>query len=217
MGVSVISSPSWPPPTTSPTAGDHAEGICRGTGPARTILDAPEHPYSRLLNASVLSIDDAGTVRSDRPTRPRLPGASGYRDAARTQRWALRQSVTRRVQVTVGPARGAPSSTTPAATEHDLAGGIGWRHGQGAREHAIGVGRGVRRGGLPRRWSACNSPMKTATPATPQPTPTPCAPRACPCRHPMPSARLVFRCRRSRGRWCASSQTDRDLNSRATP
>ncbi len=30
-------------------------------GPARTILDAPEHPYSRLLKASVLSIDDAGT------------------------------------------------------------------------------------------------------------------------------------------------------------
>ena len=30
-------------------------------GPARPILDAPEHPYSRLLKASVLSIDDAGT------------------------------------------------------------------------------------------------------------------------------------------------------------
>lgn len=30
-------------------------------GPARPILDAPEHPYSRLLKDSVLSIDDAGT------------------------------------------------------------------------------------------------------------------------------------------------------------
>jgi len=30
-------------------------------GPARPILDSPEHPYSRLLKASVLSIDDAGT------------------------------------------------------------------------------------------------------------------------------------------------------------
>lgn len=30
-------------------------------GPARPILDAPEHPYSRLLKESVLSIDDAGT------------------------------------------------------------------------------------------------------------------------------------------------------------
>jgi peptide/nickel transport system ATP-binding protein len=30
------------------------------TGPARPILDAPEHPYSRLLKESVLSIDDAG-------------------------------------------------------------------------------------------------------------------------------------------------------------
>jgi peptide/nickel transport system ATP-binding protein len=30
------------------------------TGPARPILDAPEHPYSRLLKESVLSIDDVG-------------------------------------------------------------------------------------------------------------------------------------------------------------
>lgn len=29
-------------------------------GPARAVLDAPEHPYSRLLKASVLSTDDAG-------------------------------------------------------------------------------------------------------------------------------------------------------------
>src|SRR5690606_14567751 len=29
-------------------------------GPARPILDAPEHPYSRLLKDAVLSIDDAG-------------------------------------------------------------------------------------------------------------------------------------------------------------
>jgi peptide/nickel transport system ATP-binding protein len=39
------------------------------TGPARPILDAPEHPYSRLLKGSVLSIDDVGThelARADR-------------------------------------------------------------------------------------------------------------------------------------------------------
>jgi ABC-type oligopeptide transport system ATPase subunit len=30
-------------------------------GPARIVLDTPEHPYSRLLKESVLSIDDAGT------------------------------------------------------------------------------------------------------------------------------------------------------------
>ena len=30
-------------------------------GPARPILDAPEHPYSRLLKESVLSVDDATT------------------------------------------------------------------------------------------------------------------------------------------------------------
>lgn len=29
-------------------------------GPARAVLDTPEHPYSRLLKASVLSADDAG-------------------------------------------------------------------------------------------------------------------------------------------------------------
>jgi ABC-type oligopeptide transport system ATPase subunit len=29
-------------------------------GDARTVLDNPEHPYSRLLKASVLSTDDAG-------------------------------------------------------------------------------------------------------------------------------------------------------------
>jgi ABC-type oligopeptide transport system ATPase subunit len=29
-------------------------------GPARVVLDKPEHPYSRLLKASVLSAEDAG-------------------------------------------------------------------------------------------------------------------------------------------------------------
>ena len=29
-------------------------------GPAQAILEAPEHPYARLLKNSVLSIDDAG-------------------------------------------------------------------------------------------------------------------------------------------------------------
>jgi ABC-type glutathione transport system ATPase component len=33
------------------------------TGPARAILDAPQHPYARLLKASVLSADDAGHGR----------------------------------------------------------------------------------------------------------------------------------------------------------
>lgn len=32
-------------------------------GDARTVLEAPEHPYSRLLKASVLSTDDAGAGR----------------------------------------------------------------------------------------------------------------------------------------------------------
>jgi peptide/nickel transport system ATP-binding protein len=32
-------------------------------GPARTVLDQPEHPYSQLLKASVLSADDAGAGR----------------------------------------------------------------------------------------------------------------------------------------------------------
>lgn len=32
-------------------------------GPARVVLDAPEHPYSQLLKASVLSAEDAGSGR----------------------------------------------------------------------------------------------------------------------------------------------------------
>ncbi len=32
-------------------------------GPARTVLDNPEHPYSRLLKASILSTEDAGAGR----------------------------------------------------------------------------------------------------------------------------------------------------------
>lgn len=34
-------------------------------GPARTVLDEPEHPYSRLLKASVLSAEDAGAGKLD--------------------------------------------------------------------------------------------------------------------------------------------------------
>jgi len=37
-------------------------------GPARAVLDAPEHPYSRLLKASVLSDADAGHGRLDPAT-----------------------------------------------------------------------------------------------------------------------------------------------------
>ena len=37
------------------------KGYVVETGPARPILDNPQHPYSILLKASVLSIDDAGT------------------------------------------------------------------------------------------------------------------------------------------------------------
>jgi ABC-type oligopeptide transport system ATPase subunit len=34
-------------------------------GPARAVLDTPEHPYSRLLKASVLSAEDAGAGKLD--------------------------------------------------------------------------------------------------------------------------------------------------------
>lgn len=37
-------------------------------GPARTVLDAPEHAYSRLLKASVLSVEDAGRGRLEPAT-----------------------------------------------------------------------------------------------------------------------------------------------------
>jgi hypothetical protein len=37
-------------------------------GPARAVLDEPEHPYSRLLKASVLSTEDAGHGRLEPAT-----------------------------------------------------------------------------------------------------------------------------------------------------
>jgi ABC-type oligopeptide transport system ATPase subunit len=37
-------------------------------GPARAVLEAPEHPYSRLLKASVLSAEDAGRGRLEPAT-----------------------------------------------------------------------------------------------------------------------------------------------------
>jgi peptide/nickel transport system ATP-binding protein len=45
------------------------------TGPARPILDAPEHPYSRLLKDSVLSIDDVGTDELKRADRSEATAA----------------------------------------------------------------------------------------------------------------------------------------------
>lgn len=44
-------------------------------GDARTVLDNPEHPYSRLLKASVLSTDDAGTGRLE--TNPDMAALAG--------------------------------------------------------------------------------------------------------------------------------------------
>ena len=36
-------------------------------GPAQAILEAPEHPYAQVLKNSVLSIDDAGHGKVQRP------------------------------------------------------------------------------------------------------------------------------------------------------
>ena len=63
-----------------------------------------------------------------------------------------------------------------------------------------------------RRWSASSSPMPTATPATPRPTPTACACAPCRCHHLTSTARSMFRCRRSRGRWCASRPPEAELS-----
>ena len=58
-------------------------------GPARPILDAPEHPYSRLLKSSVLSIDEPGTGtltpadRSDATAAWELGGELVERDDGR--------------------------------------------------------------------------------------------------------------------------------------
>lgn len=42
------------------------KGMVVEMGPARAVLDAPQHPYSRLLKASVLDAADAGQGRLDR-------------------------------------------------------------------------------------------------------------------------------------------------------
>ena len=50
-------------------------------GDARTVLDNPEHPYSRLLKASVLSTEDAGDGKlATDPEMVRLAGALPGRD-----------------------------------------------------------------------------------------------------------------------------------------
>ena len=57
-------------------------------GPARIVLDSPEHPYSQLLKASVLSAEDAGAGKLGPATdlmrlSDRLVGAHGSSLAAR--------------------------------------------------------------------------------------------------------------------------------------
>ena len=56
-------------------------------GPARPILDAPEHPYSRLLKASVLSITTPAPTHLYRRTdpRPRRPGSGRRRGHFRNE------------------------------------------------------------------------------------------------------------------------------------
>lgn len=65
------------------------------TGPARAVLDAPEHPYSRLLKASVLSAEDAGAGKLGPATdlmamSDRLLGATASRLEPRADGRAVR-------------------------------------------------------------------------------------------------------------------------------
>ncbi|MNL51961.1 hypothetical protein D3C87_1751010 [compost metagenome] len=56
-------------------------------GDARTVLDSPEHAYSRLLKASVLSTDDAGDgkLMTD-PAMVELAGSMVGQDGELVQR-----------------------------------------------------------------------------------------------------------------------------------
>jgi peptide/nickel transport system ATP-binding protein len=57
-------------------------------GDARTVLEAPEHPYSRLLKASVLSTEDAGAGKL--ATDPEMVRVAGELAAAPSSRLAER-------------------------------------------------------------------------------------------------------------------------------
>ena len=90
-------------------------------GPARTILDcarASLFPAAQGVRALHRRCRHRNTCAGGPIRGHGCLGAGGNGDTARTERWALRQVVSQRFQVTVGLMRGAPSSTRPAATEH---------------------------------------------------------------------------------------------------
>ncbi|MFW6312400.1 MAG: ABC transporter ATP-binding protein [Spirochaetota bacterium] len=59
------------------------EGYVVEMGPARTVLDSPEHPYARLLKDSVLSVDKAGQSRV-KPADRRMAQAAAELSGAGT-------------------------------------------------------------------------------------------------------------------------------------
>ena len=106
------------------------KGFVVEMGPARPILDAPEHPYSRLLKESVLSVTTPGPMdwcrRTDR--RPRRPWSGRRRDTSGTRGRPLRQGVRRTIVHETGRQRNI-----------DHAVDVRWwqRHRAG---HAVGLG-----------------------------------------------------------------------------
>ena len=132
-------------------------------GPARPILDAPEHPYSRLLKESVLSIDDAGTdalVPADRSEAIGGLGTGGRGDPSGTRGWPLRPagcSGARRTIVHETGGNGttiSPSTSGVATTRRAGVRGRGrprccWR---GGRRRRAG---GIRRPRPGRRAAGC--------------------------------------------------------------
>ena len=61
------------------------EGYVVEMGPARPVLDAPEHPYAKLLKDSVLSVDEAGRTRVRPADRKMAQEAAALSGSGRLQ------------------------------------------------------------------------------------------------------------------------------------
>ena len=78
------------------------QGYIVEMGPARAVLESPEHPYARLLKESVLSVDEPGQARVQAPDR-RLALAAAESSGSGT----LVQRATGR-SVRMGPGQSSP-------------------------------------------------------------------------------------------------------------
>ena len=89
------------------------QGYIVEMGPAQAVLESPEHPYTRLLKESVLSVDDPGRVRVQAPDRRLAVAAaetsgSGTLRPGEEQRLAMRAASDPVAGTVEGEGVGAP-------------------------------------------------------------------------------------------------------------